>query len=336
MIGAVAVGFAVNRLEGVPRTLPVLQAILIIAFLIAARVGYRLLHARRMAARSAASHGFADAEEVLVVGVNALSDLFIRAVLDLAGGSIKVNGVLTLKQKDMLGRRLGSHQIFGTLQDAQAVIARLKIHGIIIQRLVIAVDRASLSSADQAMLTRLQEAEGIQLDYFADRLGLVARPVRQAKREDEQARQMRADYVSRTGLYRYGKRLFDFVLAGFLLLLLWPLIVLVAAIVWLDVGRPLLFWQQRPGQAGRPIRVFKFRTMRAAHNEDGAILADVQRLSRVGATLRLRRLDELPQLFNILIGDMSFVGPRPLLPIDQPLDQRHRLIAKPGLTVGPR
>ncbi len=203
VIGAVAVGFAVNRLEGVPRTLPVLQAILIIAFLIAARVGYRLLHARRMAARSAASHGFADAEEVLVVGVNALSDLFIRAVLDLAGGSIKVNGVLTLKQKT-------SRPASWLASDLWHAAGRpgchcpLKIHGIIIQRLVIAVDRASLSSADQAMLTRLQEAEGIQLDYFADRLGLVARPVRQAKREDEQARQMRADYVSRTGLYRYG------------------------------------------------------------------------------------------------------------------------------------
>jgi lipopolysaccharide/colanic/teichoic acid biosynthesis glycosyltransferase len=116
------------------------------------------------------------------------------------------------------------------------------------------------------------------------------------------------------------------------MILLAPLFVLATLLALIDVGRPLLFWQQRPGLGGRPFRIYKFRTMGGAHDEDGRRLSDEERVSIIGRTLRRTRLDELPQLFQILLGQMSFVGPRPLLPVDQPLGSEARLLVRPGLT----
>src|SRR5262249_20383669 len=110
------------------------------------------------------------------------------------------------------------------------------------------------------------------------------------------------------------------------------LFLLVSLVVAADVGLPLVFWQQRPGLHRRPFKLYKFRTMARAFGADSQRKSDSVRVSAVGEFLRRTRLDELPQLLNILQGDMSFVGPRPLLPVDQPLDSRSRLLVRPGLT----
>ena len=120
--------------------------------------------------------------------------------------------------------------------------------------------------------------------------------------------------------------------AAFLMFTLAPITVVVAFIVALDVGFPLIFWQQRPGLCGRPFKMYKFRTMRAPHDKHWKRIPDDQRSSAVGNILRHTRLDELPQLYNVLLGDMSFVGPRPLLPRDQSPDYAARLSVRPGIT----
>jgi lipopolysaccharide/colanic/teichoic acid biosynthesis glycosyltransferase len=108
------------------------------------------------------------------------------------------------------------------------------------------------------------------------------------------------------------------------------LVVFVA--VALDSGFPVVFWQQRPGLRARPFKLYKFRTMRPPHDPRGERLSEADRHSRFGEFLRRTRLDELPQLYNILVGDMSFVGPRPLLPVDQSPAFAARLAVRPGLT----
>jgi len=110
-----------------------------------------------------------------------------------------------------------------------------------------------------------------------------------------------------------SKRLFDLAagLAG--LLLLSPLLLVLAVLVRTGLGRPVLFRQQRPGYRGRPFFLYKFRSMSDARGPDGSPLPDEQRLTRLGRFLRASSLDELPELFNILRGEMSVVGPRPLL-----------------------
>jgi sugar transferase EpsL len=132
-----------------------------------------------------------------------------------------------------------------------------------------------------------------------------------------------------------GKRLFDFFFALFALILLSPFIILIGLLVRIFIGTPILFKQERPGYLGRPFTIFKFRTMTNRLASDGSLLPDSERLTSLGRSLRAFSLDEWPELFNILRGDMSIVGPRPLLMEYLPLyssEQARRHDVPPGLT----
>jgi sugar transferase EpsL len=131
------------------------------------------------------------------------------------------------------------------------------------------------------------------------------------------------------------KRLFDLVVSISLLLLLFPLIILVAILVNNKLGSPVLFKQQRPGLNGRPFYLYKFRTMTDEKDKDGQLLPDSIRLTPFGELLRKYSLDELPQLMNVIKGDLSLVGPRPLLMEYLPLyteEQAKRHQVRPGIT----
>ena len=129
------------------------------------------------------------------------------------------------------------------------------------------------------------------------------------------------------------KRVFDCALATVLLVLLSPLLLLVALVVLVVHGTPVLYRQRRPGRGGRPFELLKFRTMKA--QPPGQELADEQRLTRLGRFLRRTSLDELPELVNVVRGDMSMVGPRPLLMEYLPrysTEQMRRHEVRPGIT----
>ena len=131
------------------------------------------------------------------------------------------------------------------------------------------------------------------------------------------------------------KRLFDLSFSLVLALLLLPLLALLAVLVYIDLGSPALFRQQRPGLLGKPFAFYKFRTMNNRTDKDGRLLPDGDRLTAFGRFLRRASLDELPQLFNVIRGDMSLVGPRPLLMeyLDLYTDEQMRRHAvKPGIT----
>lgn len=131
------------------------------------------------------------------------------------------------------------------------------------------------------------------------------------------------------------KRLFDILVAAFLLLLTLPLMLATAVAVHLALGAPLLLRQTRPGKGGIPFLFFKFRTMTEERDGTGRLLPDERRLTPFGRWLRATSLDELPQLVNVLRGDMSLVGPRPLLmeyiPLYSP-QQARRHEVRPGIT----
>jgi len=138
------------------------------------------------------------------------------------------------------------------------------------------------------------------------------------------------------GLYRrYFKRVLDFVLSLAAIIALSPVLLLIAFLVRIKLGSPVIFKQQRPGLNERIFTLYKFRTMTDKRNERGELLPDEMRLTDFGKFLRSTSLDELPELFNILKGDMSIVGPRPLLVEYLPLYdqyQRRRHEVRPGLT----
>ena len=131
------------------------------------------------------------------------------------------------------------------------------------------------------------------------------------------------------------KRLLDIIIAAAALVLLSPVLLLLAWQIRRKLGTPVLFRQVRPGRGGIPFVMYKFRTMRDAADENGRPLPDAERLTPFGRKLRAASLDELPELWNVLKGDMSLVGPRPLLMEYLPLynaEQRRRHLVRPGIT----
>jgi len=140
----------------------------------------------------------------------------------------------------------------------------------------------------------------------------------------------------RAGFYeKYIKRLLDIVLSGAALVILSPMLLITAVLVRIKLGSPVIFTQERPGKDEKVFKLHKFRSMTDARDENGNLLPDKDRLTGFGKKLRSLSIDELPELWDIFRGKMSFVGPRPLLVKYLPLynaEQRHRHDVRPGLT----
>lgn len=138
------------------------------------------------------------------------------------------------------------------------------------------------------------------------------------------------------GLYcKLIKRFMDFLIAALSIIIFSPLLIILAILVRVKLGGPVIFKQERPGLNGNVFKLYKFRTMTDAKDENGNLLDDEYRLTSFGKKLRSTSLDELPELYNILKGDMSIVGPRPLLVKYLPLysdEQKRRHDVRPGLT----
>ena len=142
-------------------------------------------------------------------------------------------------------------------------------------------------------------------------------------------------WVPHLEFFNLGKRVLDVIGTGIGLLISSPILLVVWMIVRHQMGSPALFRQIRPGLRGKPFEMVKFRTMNDAMNSSGDLLSDSERLTRLGRFLRSSSLDELPELWNVLMGDMSLVGPRPLLMEYLPLysvEQARRHEVRPGVT----
>ncbi len=173
-------------------------------------------------------------------------------------------------------------------------------------------------------------------------LGLIVGVAERAKKRNRKAEKEKENRQEEEnghrcyGVYeKYFKRPFDFALAFFALVVLSPVLAAVAFLVKAKLGSPVIFTQERPGRNECIFRLYKFRTMTEEKGPDGKLLSDEKRLTDFGKWLRATSLDELPELFNILKGDMSFVGPRPLLVVylsrySRRQARRHEV--RPGLT----
>ncbi|HVX35742.1 MAG TPA: sugar transferase [Hyphomicrobium sp.] len=329
MAAAIAIASTISSLQGVPRSLMGLQFVLMTGALIGARALMRLRHLRRSRKRAIRA-AFIDArEEILVIGVNAITGLFLRCIGESGETRIAVAGILSESHRHR-GRFFGSHPILGRPEEIGKITQELDIHGVHINCVVLTKPLEMLSATAQRALLRVANDQSIRIEVLDNLFSLgetatkdtPTNTIHEANAFDPQRRQS----------YLRWKRAFDVAAGVASAIFLAPLMLFVGALVLLDVGYPIIFWQQRPGTLGLPIKVLKFRTMRAARSADGTLLSDLQRLSVIGKFLRRMRLDELPQILNVLAGEMSIVGPRPLLPIDQSRQFRARLGLKPGLT----
>ncbi len=167
---------------------------------------------------------------------------------------------------------------------------------------------------------------------FGNAVGITAYGITKKKQKKAREEKKHVPY----GIYEAViKRLLDIFLSGTALVILSPVMLATGLLVKKNLGSPVIFCQKRPGLDGKIFTIYKFRTMKNEYDEDGALLSDEERLTDFGKRLRSTSLDELPELCNIFAGDMSIVGPRPLLV--EYLDkydekQRHRHDVKPGLT----
>jgi len=133
----------------------------------------------------------------------------------------------------------------------------------------------------------------------------------------------------------FFKRIIDFLGALFLIILLLPVYIICYILIRINMGSPVLFTQDRPGKNEKIFKIYKFRSMNSATDENGNLLPDKDRVTKLGLFLRKTSLDEIPQFFNILKGDMSFIGPRPLLPRYLPFyttREKLRHTIRPGIT----
>lgn len=334
--------FLFNRLEYVPRALPLLQGILLAAMLVGIRVVSRLIYSLRNRpavpnAEPAMPTVTGDVTTVLVVGLTRLTDLYLRSATEFAPRTIRVAGLLGQKEK-FTGSSVHQHTVIGTPEDVAAIVRNLEVHGVFVDAIVIAKRFDTLSSQAQQALLQLEASSTIRLVFLTESLGFDGRRKAEASSEPAGDSRVAFAYSDRQikalnqRPYWRVKRLIDIVVSSVMLLICAPIMLVVALLVAVDIGSPVTFWQQRPGRGGRPIHVSKFRTMGSAHDSQGQRIADDKRLSVIGSFLRRSRLDELPQLINILMGEMSFVGPRPLLPVDQAPEYSARLLVRPGLT----
>jgi lipopolysaccharide/colanic/teichoic acid biosynthesis glycosyltransferase len=325
-----------------------LQILTAVPFLTGARALHKLAHESRQRHKAAAvllgPHSAEAVQTVLIVGLSRLAETYLQAVAELAPGKVKIAGLV-----GRAGRHTGwlaaAQPVLGMPEDIGNILDTLEVHGVMVDRMVIAAPFRSFSPAARQALLLSESARNIQLNFLAKDLNLDFESQEpagngqttsgaSAAMQQDQSFEISPSALKRISKRRYWaiKRTIDFFCAAVLLLLLSPLMLLAAILVALSLGPPILFWQQRPGLGGRPFRLYKFRTMRAAHDSEGHRLSENERVSKVGNALRRLRFDELPQLYNILRGEMSFVGPRPLLPRDQSESARARLLVRPGLT----
>jgi lipopolysaccharide/colanic/teichoic acid biosynthesis glycosyltransferase len=339
VVGAVALGFGINRMDGVARALPILQVIFIVVALVGVRMALRLRHTYRGGPAQFASADFdGSIETVLVVGLNRLTELYLRSVAEFGAERVRVAGLLGRNDRHT-GRVVLGCPVLGLPEQIGQVLRDQEVHGVFVTRIVVTVPFEQFSPEAREALTDIATSTSIRLQFLSEALGfdgpqthgsagtVAPQPIKMAF---EIAPEEQAALAKRS--YWRVKRLFDFFLALVLLAVLSPVILAVAVLVAFDVGLPVAFWQQRPGLGGRPFWLYKFRTMASAYDGRGRRVPDASRLSVIGTFLRRTRLDELPQIFNILMGKMSFIGPRPLLPVDQPAAYRARLLVRPGLT----
>ncbi|MFN0219985.1 MAG: sugar transferase [Hyphomicrobium sp.] len=345
LLMAVSAGFVLFRLEGVARSLPLLHAIISLFLISGLRLAARFRQSQKSQRRQVENMATeAEAEEaVLIVGINSVARLFLMSIAEFAPKRIAVVGFLANTEKHT-GRVFRSRPILGSPENIVQIVEKLEVEGIHVDRIIVATEFEELPAKARSALLQIERRTTTRLELIADRIlgpkkttrAQSARPefvVHGSKLDpQERALTMFSESISASRPYWRVKRAVDVVLAATLLVLLSPVTLLVALLVAIDVGFPVLFAQQRPGTRGRPFKVYKFRTLAAPHDENGRRVREQDRTRFVGDILRKLRLDELPQLFNILVGQMSFVGPRPLLPHDQPYGARGRLLVRPGLT----
>jgi lipopolysaccharide/colanic/teichoic acid biosynthesis glycosyltransferase len=318
--------FTFTRLNGIPRSTPAIHALVLGCGLLIARAVLHVIDRnRRFADR--AQH----VTNVILIGLNDLSVLLMKLLQ--ASVTDRHNVIALLDQEPRwIGRSVNGVRVFGPPAHLEALIEEFTTHGISTNLVVVGSEVRELSNEALRDIRRVCSRHKIDLAFLSDLL-----TVRRAERAPDAFRvapvrtPSTAPAVTPSPYFRL-KPFIDTIVAATLIIFLSPLWMIAAVIAFVDVGSPVVFWQQRIGFQGHQFHLYKFRTLRSSFDRNGHKVPEEHRLSRAGRLLRDTRLDEIPQILNILVGDMSLIGPRPLLAKDQPPNPAVRLMVRPGIT----
>ncbi len=317
--------FLFDRLQHIPRSVLIIFGLLSFCGLSSSRILYGCF-----AATSASSQKGKEKRasvRVLILGdVNSTAGL-AQAIQTLYGDFVHIVGVIG--QRDDIGRHYQGVTVLGDLSGLEQILASLDIGGLRPHKIVTADRALDYQPNSFGKIVSVAEKHGLQV-VSSTRLYELD----DAEHLNTASRRLFKDRLATTR-YQHAKRAFDCLAAGLALIVLSPLILLIGMTILVTMGRPIFFSQFRAGRYMREFQLIKFRTMRHPIGSSGKVLSDAERISRFGQFLRLTRLDELPQFWNILVGDMSLVGPRPLHSRDLLVDDlvlKKRYAALPGLS----
>lgn len=282
-------------------------------------------------------HGF-NQINLLVVGTGKRAQRFIRLVKSHSNWGLRIVGLID-DEHNMFGKEIEGFRVLGRIQDIPFIL-----HRKVVDRVIFVVPRLWLHRLDDVILAC--EREGIATSISMDLYDLRIAKIKQTNFEEFPLLEFETFHASEWQLFL--KRLMDIILSLIGIIVLSPIFLITAIAIKLDSKGPILFKQTRSGLNGRKFTLYKFRSMivgaemkkkmlEQMNEMDGPVFKMKRdpRITRVGRIIRKFSIDELPQLFNVLKGDMSIVGPRPPLPVEvemYELWQRRRLSLKPGLT----
>jgi lipopolysaccharide/colanic/teichoic acid biosynthesis glycosyltransferase len=315
--------FLFTRLEGIPRSTFFIHALILATALVAARTIAHFEFAQKGAIRHPSK-----AKYVVVIGSNYLSSAFIKW---LETNEIEPKQVMAIldDREEVMERKVSGVQVLGSPLQLKQTVEEFSVHGVKVDEVIVSNGENQLAKPVLAELQRICRQKEIELTFLPQLFHSTFRQVADSNIEPAELQQAATFPISP---YFEVKRVLDFVFALLFIALLSPVFICVSVLVALDVGTPLVFWQRRLGLGGRGFQIYKFRTMQSPFDRLGESLPEKRRLSAIGHLLRKTGLDELPQLLNVLVGEMSLVGPRPLMPEDQPADPTIRLMVRPGIT----
>ena len=321
--GSAMLTFMVNRLDTIPRSTPLIYFIVLFIGLL----GLRAVGATggQQTTASTPWRVQTHVRRVILIGVDRFSSMVIRLTDCQSPRTIEIAAALD-PQARLSGRTVNGVQIVGGPEDLRSVIEEYRVHGVGVDEVWVCDDLLTSSARTKTSLVETCHALGVKLSALSSALNLEP-----AQSHAPWAYDPGAVSVPLSGYFKF-KRVFDIAAAAALMIALSPLALIVAGIVAYDVGTPVIFWQERLGRGGHKFLLYKFRTYSAPFDRRGRPLVGDERLSKIGRFVRMTRLDEIPQLLNVLQGDMSLIGPRPLLPVDQPADPKTRLMVRPGVT----
>jgi lipopolysaccharide/colanic/teichoic acid biosynthesis glycosyltransferase len=309
--------FFIDRLDGMPRAVPPLQFLVMMFLMLTSRIAYGEF--LRRTESNAGSLG----KPVLLVGSGDGTALFIR--LHQLGGQHEFQPVGILCDRVSTNRSIAGVPVLGDLADFDRVVANLRVQGMPPAAIVITRPHHELGyAAAEALIEKATDA-GITTAELPDLMRF--------KGDTRDA--LAPPLPTAVAVYPRLKRTFDIVVSASVLVVTAPVLMIAAIAVALFIQRPVLFVQLRPGLAGEAFKLLKFRTMRDPLDAKGNRLTDAERTPLAGRILRRTRLDELLQFWNVLMGDMAIIGPRPLVAADldaMPDKGEARSRSRPGIT----